>query len=160
MGEMSWRDPAGHWELIAKPLALRMRAQATPGEAALWACLRNRQLDGRRFRRQHAIGRYIVDFYCAERQLVVEVDGDVHRGRVEHDATRDGYLRALGLRVLRLTNEQVLTDTDRARSLISSALLPLSARGEGAGGEVSAKSDARCARASRTESVGLRRHRR
>ena len=131
---MRWRDPAKHWELIAKPLARQMRARATPAEAALWSRLRSRQLEGRRFRRQHAIGRYIVDFYCAERHLVVELDGDVHRQRAAHDAQRDRHLRALGLRVLRLTNDQVVLDLDSALALICRALLPLSASGEGAGG--------------------------
>jgi very-short-patch-repair endonuclease len=124
---MRWRDSARHWELIGKPVARRMRGEATRAEATLWARLRGRQLDGRRFRRQHAIDRFIVDFYCAERQLVVELDGDGHR-------LRDRQLRALGLCVLRLTNEQVLSDTETALTLISRALLPLSASGEGAGG--------------------------
>jgi very-short-patch-repair endonuclease len=131
---MRWRDSVRHWDVISKRLARQMRAQATPAERTLWERLRNRRLDGRRFRRQHAIDRFIVDFYCAERRLVVELDGDVHVGRVEHDEARDHHLRALGLRVLRLTNEQVLSDLDAAVSLISLALLPLSASGEGAGG--------------------------
>ena len=131
---MRWRDSAPHWELIGKPLARRMRGEATRAEATLWARLRGRQLDGRRFRRQHAIDRFIVDFYCAERQLVVELDGDGHRERAEYDRLRDRQLRALGLCVLRLTNEQVLSDTETALTLISRALLPLSASGEGAGG--------------------------
>jgi len=124
---MRWRDGSTHWELIAKPLARRMRALATPAEAALWARLRNRQLEDWRFRRQHAIGRYIVDFYCAAGHLVVEVDGEVHQERAAPDATRDRYLRALGLRVLRLPNEQVVSNIESALSLISGALHPLSA---------------------------------
>jgi very-short-patch-repair endonuclease len=131
---MRWRDSARHWELIGKPLARRMRGEATPAEATLWARLRGRQLDGKRFRRQHAIDRFIVDFYCAERLLVVELDGEVHSERAEYDGLRDRQLRAMGLRVLRLTNKQVLSDTETALALISRALLPLSASGEGAGG--------------------------
>ncbi len=62
-----------HWALIGKPFARHMRTHATGAEAVLWAHLRGRRLEGMRFRRQHAIGWYIVDFYCADRRLVVEV---------------------------------------------------------------------------------------
>jgi very-short-patch-repair endonuclease len=65
------------------------RATSTPAEARLWQALRGRKLGGARFRRQHAIGRFLVDFYCAEATLVIEVDGPVHRQQVEQDAERE-----------------------------------------------------------------------
>jgi very-short-patch-repair endonuclease len=77
----------------------------------LWTRVRGGKL-GVRFRRQHAIGRYIADFYCGERRLVVELDGASHAGRADLDARRDQFLRAHGERVLRVPNEQVLRDIE------------------------------------------------
>ena len=79
-----------------------LRNNATQPEQKLWATLRGKQL-GVKFRRQHGIGHYIVDFYCPERKLVIEVDGDSHYTEAAHlkDAQRDNYLQQLGLRVLR-----------------------------------------------------------
>ena len=87
--------------------ALRQR-QTTP-EARLWQALRNQNLGGFKFRRQHPIGRYIVDFYCDSARLVVEVDGDSHAGgEVEaRDAARTAWLVGQGYRIARFTNEDV-----------------------------------------------------
>ena len=95
-------------------LARQLRKEQTHAEALLWQLLRNRQLMGFKFRRQHQFGDYIADFYCHEAQLVIECDGSVHDGneRWQHDQTRDAYLTGHGLRVLRFTNEQVLQDTE------------------------------------------------
>ncbi|MEK7631587.1 MAG: endonuclease domain-containing protein [Patescibacteria group bacterium] len=82
----------------------KLRQNMTPPEVVLWAHLKGKGL-GVKFRRQHSIGRYIVDFYCPAKQLVVEVDGDHHgepRQRA-HDYARDMYLQSLGLRVLRIS---------------------------------------------------------
>ena len=86
------------------------------------ARVRGRTLLGVRFRRQHAIGRYIVDFYCREARLVAELDGSSHRGRVDLDAQRDQFLLDHGERVLRLENEQVLLDIDSALARIAATL--------------------------------------
>jgi very-short-patch-repair endonuclease len=85
-----------------------LRTNATMPEQKLWALLRGKQL-GVKFRRQHGIGHYIVDFYCPECRLVIEVDGDSHYTEIaqKNDALRNSYLEQLGLRVLRFTNEQV-----------------------------------------------------
>ena len=112
------------------------RSQATPAERALWSLLRARAL-GAKFRRQHPIGPYIVDFFCCEAALVVEVDGAVHdtpRAR-ERDGARGAFLAECGLRILRLRNDVVLHQPDRALARIRAALdedapLPL---GEGMG---------------------------
>jgi very-short-patch-repair endonuclease len=116
-----------------------MRSGATPAEGALWNELRNGKLGGLRFRRQHAVGRFIADFYCVRAALIVEVDGSLHEP--DRDAERDLYLEAMGLKVLRFTNDEVLSKMSEVLSKISKAAvehldtgLPLSSQGEGVGG--------------------------
>ena len=95
-------------------LARELRRKETPAEALLWQLLRNRQLLGYKFRRQHQFGDYISDFYCHEAQLVIECDGAVHELNEQwhHDQRRDAYLVAQGLRVLRFANDQILNHPD------------------------------------------------
>ena len=83
--------------------AARMRRHLTPPEARLWACLKGHNLDGLKFRRQHSIGPYILDFYCASARLGVEVDGAVHDtpGQMARDRRRTAWLEARGLTILR-----------------------------------------------------------
>ena len=85
----------------------KLRENANPVEELLWGYLRSRRLGGFKFRRQHVIGRYISDFYCAEVQLVVELDGESHRGKQQRDARRDRWLEQQGLQVLRFGNADV-----------------------------------------------------
>ena len=92
--------------------ARQMRKEPTLAEALLWQRLRKRQLGGLRFRRQHIIRTFIVDFYCPEARLVVEIDGPVHREQVEYDEERDELLREFNYQVLRFQNEEVISDTD------------------------------------------------
>ena len=75
----------------------------TFSEARLWACLKNKQLDGRRFRRQHSIGNYIVDFFCYSENLIIEVDGASHDNYASEmaDEKRDHYLNEKGYKILR-----------------------------------------------------------
>ncbi|UYZ59749.1 endonuclease domain-containing protein [Hymenobacter latericus] len=97
-----------------------LRNNATPAEAILWRCLRNSQLQGRKFRRQQSIGPYIVDFYCPAEQLVVELDGAGHfsvSGEA-HDVARTAYLQSLGLRVLRFENVLVLQQVESVLAAI------------------------------------------
>jgi very-short-patch-repair endonuclease len=82
-----------------------MRREPTFTERALWTLLRNRRLAGLKFRRQVAIGDYVVDFLCLSHHLVVEADGPLHDP--ERDAVRDAWLRAKHLRVLRFPNNQI-----------------------------------------------------
>jgi very-short-patch-repair endonuclease len=93
-----------------KLLAREMRRAPTPAEDALWQRLRGRGVAGLRFRRQHFIDRVIVDFYCQSAHLVIEVDGPIHDQQTDYDATRTEFLESLGLRVMRFTNNDVLTD--------------------------------------------------
>jgi very-short-patch-repair endonuclease len=87
--------------------AKELRRNQTPAERKLWARLRGKQLGGLKFRRQHPIGRCIVDFCCLARKLVIEIDGDSHAFQVEYDHARTAYLEERGYTVVRFTNDQV-----------------------------------------------------
>jgi very-short-patch-repair endonuclease len=87
--------------------ARQLRREQTPAEAILWSHIRNRQLDGFKFRRQHMINRFIVDFCCAEQRLIVEIDGSAHDQQGEYDQARTEALQAAGYRVIRYSNNQV-----------------------------------------------------
>jgi len=91
----------------------QLRKEATGTEKILWHKIRNNQL-GYKFRRQHSIGNYIVDFYCPKQKMVIELDGEIHGERLKmiHDTKRDNYLRQNGLEVIHYTNEQVLKNLD------------------------------------------------
>src|SRR5689334_5456897 len=90
------------WAKI-KPLARQMRHEPTPAENVLWQKLRRKGVADAGFRRQHPIDRFIVDFYCHEARLVVEVDGSIHEYTQEEDALRQEFLESLGLRVIRFS---------------------------------------------------------
>ncbi len=105
----TWYTPPELWENI-KPLARQMRHVPTPAEDALWQAVRNRGIDGYRFRRQHTIEKFIVDFYCHAARMIVEVDGDIHDYTVEEDALRTEFLESMGFRVVRFRNDEVLRD--------------------------------------------------
>ena len=93
-------------------LARDLRRRMTPQEKILWHALRNDALGALHFRRQQVIAGYIVDFYCASAKLAVEIDGDSHLGRIEHDAVRDRALSEMGIRTLRIGNSEVDRDLD------------------------------------------------
>jgi very-short-patch-repair endonuclease len=98
-----------------------MRREMTPAEAALWERLRGKRLRGLRFRAQHPVGPFILDFYCPSAKLVVEVDGPVHEDRGAEDAARTEQLNAFGYRVIRFANDEVLGDIDRVLARIAEA---------------------------------------
>ena len=91
-----------------------MRKDATDAETLLWHLLRDRQLLGFKFRRQHVIEGYITDFYCHKARLIIDVDGGGHIGeeQARYDAKRTMHLQTLGLRVIRFWNHEVLKQTD------------------------------------------------
>ncbi|PKM06079.1 MAG: endonuclease [Gammaproteobacteria bacterium HGW-Gammaproteobacteria-5] len=94
-------------------LARQNRGNPTPAERMIWReILRKRQFARFKFLRQKPIGRYIVDFYCSELQLVMEIDGDSHAQSVEYDAKRTKFLNALGLQVIRYSNDDVLNNLE------------------------------------------------
>lgn len=92
--------------------ARRLRREDTDAEARLWNVLRDRRLGGWKWRRQVPKGPFILDFLCAEANLVVELDGGQHSEQVVYDARRTAYLAGLGLRVMRFWNSDVLTNRD------------------------------------------------
>ena len=89
-----------------------LRRAQTDAEIHLWRHMRNRLLGGYKFRRQHAIGKYVVDFVCEEAKLIVEIDGGQHLERAEEDRLRTGFLESLGYCVVRFWNDEALTKTD------------------------------------------------
>ncbi|WP_137112537.1 endonuclease domain-containing protein [Rhodobacter sp. SY28-1] len=93
---------------LSKSRARHMRKEITPAERALWSVLRNLRFKGLKVRRQVPIGPYIADFYCADHRLIIEADGSGHGS--PRDAQRDQWLATQGFRVLRLWNQEVLTN--------------------------------------------------
>src|SRR5688500_12587057 len=94
--------------------ARHLRTAGSTSGQLLWHLLRDRRLSGTKFRRQHPIGPYVVDFACLSKQLVVEVDGPQHQQveQVEFDSKRDAYLRYLGYRVLRISTHDLWHRTE------------------------------------------------
>ena len=105
-----------------KSVARQMRHEPTAAEQALWERLRNRRLRGFKFRRQHMLGRFIADFYCAKANLAIEVDGAIHRGTREQDLVREAYLMEKRLRVIRFDNDAVLNEMEEVTARISAEL--------------------------------------
>jgi very-short-patch-repair endonuclease len=101
--------------------ARQLRKHMTPAEKTLWQQLRARRLQGLKFRRQHPLGPFIADFYCAAHHLVIEVDGDIHDLQVEEDAARTHLLEDYGYRVIRFRNEEIEKNLDVVLSKIMSA---------------------------------------
>ena len=101
-----------------------LRREQTDAEKILWELLRNRRLDGYKFRRQHTMLVYIVDFYCFEKKLIIEVDGSVHNEEEQknYDRLREKELTALGARVIRFTNDDVMNNKQNVLRTISDAL--------------------------------------
>ena len=94
--------------------AKKLRKEQTDAEKALWQRLRSRQPEGLKFRRQQPIGKYIADFVCFEKMLVVEIDGGQHGEEegLKKDAVRDGWFRTRGYKVLRFSNYDVLKNPE------------------------------------------------
>ncbi|HLG34007.1 MAG TPA: DUF559 domain-containing protein, partial [Bacteroidia bacterium] len=94
-----------------KEFSRENRKTSTEAEAILWERVRDRKL-GEKIRRQHAIGQFIADFICLEKKLIIEVDGEIHEQQKEYDENRSGVLARAGYRLVRFTNEEVITKTD------------------------------------------------
>ena len=102
--------------------ARRLRENPTEAEKRLWDALRHRQIDRHRFRCQHPLGAYVVDFVCLAEKLVVEVDGGQHAIEADRDAERTAWLQSRGYRVLRFWNNDVLENTEGVAETIRTAL--------------------------------------
>jgi len=113
------------WEKL-KPSARHMRHKPTSAEDMLWQQLRNRQVMGQKFRRQHAVHGFIADFACIERFLIIEVDGEIHDQPEHHerDIARQAVLEAHGFKVLRFTNAEVMGAIQAVLARIEENLTP------------------------------------
>jgi len=99
-----------------------LRREPTPAERKLWAHLRGNKLNGVNFRRQHAIGNYIVDFVSIKHKLIIELDGSQHLEQPEYDQERTRYLESLGYKVIRFWNNQIEKEMDGVIQVIEIAL--------------------------------------
>ena len=101
-----------------------LRKEPTPAERKLWAYLRGDNLQGVNFRRQHALGNYIVDFVSIKRKLVIELDGSQHLEQEEYDTERTKFLQSMGYTVIRFWNHQIMNEMDNVIKTIEFALHP------------------------------------
>jgi very-short-patch-repair endonuclease len=104
-----------------------LRYSMTPAERLLWGKLRNRKLSGFKFRRQHPLNHIILDFYCHDARLAIEIDGNIHNDRYqkERDKERTMILKKFGIHELRFTNSEVEKDIEAVLNTIKEHLLPL-----------------------------------
>ena len=108
---------------LLKQYAKENRNDMTEAESALWRFLKG-SFNGQKFRRQYIVGEYIVDFICLGKNLIIEVDGGYHSEprQIEDDATRQQWLESQGFKILRLTNEEILFDTENSLNIIRQKL--------------------------------------
>ncbi|MBI4931806.1 MAG: endonuclease domain-containing protein [Bacteroidetes bacterium] len=112
---LTYNAPAEAFEM-----AKRLKRKMTKAEKILWHELRNRNLNGYKFRRQHPIAWYIADFYCHKEKLVIELDGEVHdtEEMKEHDEKRNRIMEEFDIKVLRFKNEEVFGNVDEVVKMI------------------------------------------
>jgi len=123
--------------------AQQLRRDQTIPELLLWSILKEKRMGGLKFRRQHPIEPYIVDFYCPAANLVIELDGESHVGRADYDESRSAYLQRLGLFVLRFNNDDVLNHLEAIGETILRAIGSASPPSKGgAGGGTPVEPDA------------------
>lgn len=103
-------------------LARDMRRNMTETERILWYRLNKRQCGGHKFRAQHPLYRYVLDFYCHEKKLAVEIDGALHEAQSEYDQYRDEFLGSIGIRTLRIKSDELLHDIE---SVVQKILIEL-----------------------------------
>ena len=111
-----------HNKKILKVKRKELRNNSTQAEIYLWQHLKQKKLNGRKFRRQHSIGNYIVDFYCPQERLVIELDGEYHfeEDTIKYDEQRTKFLNELSIKVIRFENQDVLNNIEHVlRQIIS-----------------------------------------
>jgi very-short-patch-repair endonuclease len=116
-----WRTETVLWEKL-KPIVKEMRRKPTEAENRLWQKLRRHNLQGFKFRHQHNIERFIVDFCCPEIKLIIEVDGPIHQYQVKEDETRQEFLESQHYRVIRFSNDEVNYGMDNVLNKIKTHL--------------------------------------
>lgn len=104
--------------------AYQLRREQTIAEKRLWQELRSKKLNGYKFRRQHPVARFIIDFYCHKANLIIEVDGSIHDEKVvtEYDNWREAELIAMGFRMIRIRNQEVMDNIQLVKQRIMEAL--------------------------------------
>ena len=107
-----------------RQVARTFRKEPTQSEKLLWQELRNRKLEGRKFRRQRPVGPFVVDFFCREERLVIEIDGPIHKGQSTADQERQQLLEAAGLQVIRVSSTDVETDVNAVLKKIRQEFAP------------------------------------
>ena len=117
-----WKTSPRLWEKL-KPIAREKRTKPTEAENLLWQHIRRSQFHELSFRREHSIGRFIVDFYCKKAKLVIEVDGPIHQYQEEEDKIRQEYLENQQLKVLRFSNDNVQSNTNAVIKQIELSLI-------------------------------------
>ncbi len=103
--------------------AQELRVNMTPTEKLLWDRIKEKQIEGYKFRRQHPVYRYILDFYCAEKNFAIEIDGGVHDDSKEYDKYRDQLLESLGIKTLRIKDDEVIRNIDTVIEQIKNVLI-------------------------------------
>lgn len=121
MTEANHTMPAPRTTPQGYAIARKLRKKTTPAERKLWAVLRNDQ-QGVNFRRQHAVGKYIPDFICIKKKLIIELDGAQHLEQVEYDDARTRFLQTKGYRVIRFWNRDVMNDLSGVLAVIQAAI--------------------------------------
>ena len=107
---------------LIRDTARRLRREQTEWEHTLWSRLRGRQLNGFKFRRQHPIGPFFVDFFCPEAKLIIEIDGSQHGDQLARDNSRTEFLCDAGYEVLRIWNHEISAEIDAVMQRIADAL--------------------------------------
>jgi very-short-patch-repair endonuclease len=95
-----------------------LRKNETKAEEILWKFLKNKQLESRKFRRQYSLGDYILDFYCSQERLAIEIDGEIHLQKQEYDKERTQFIENFNIKVLRFKNEEVESDLEKVLETI------------------------------------------
>ncbi len=108
---------------LFKSRAKQLRRNPTDAERILWRHLRSRQISGYKFRRQEALGPYIVDFVCVRKNLIIELDGGQHSAQIEQDGERTKWLESNGFVFLRFWNNQVINELEGVKQIILDELL-------------------------------------
>jgi very-short-patch-repair endonuclease len=100
----------------------KLRRNSTSAEAELWNLLKGKKLEGRKFRRQYSISKYIIDFFCVSEQLAIELDGDPHGDYsvIQRDEEREKYLESLGIKFIRFENKMVFQEPEDVLNAIKS----------------------------------------
>jgi len=116
-------------EEIKKRFARYLRKDATKTEKIMWELLRRRKFTGLKFRRQHVIEGFVLDFYCHELRLGIEIDGSIHAKRKDYDQIRQEIIESEGITIIRFTNKEILKNKklvlEKLKRLIEEQLFPL-----------------------------------